>query len=165
MGLAGIVAGDAANDLTAEDQRNASDRRTMTYRTVVFGFLRSRRREPRRLDEKRGVYRDWHHPWLFFLGVSIMLMSVADAFLTLKLLAVGAVEANPVMRGLIDWNTAGFVSLKLLMTGLAILTLVYASRYRLFGRLRVGLIITLFFCIYTTLIFYEIMGLIELGAI
>lgn len=162
MGLAGIVAGDAANDQNANDERRSTDRRQQTWRTVFYGFLRSRRRSSRRELEGAELYTDWHHPWLFFLGVGIMLMSVADAFLTLQLLAKGAFEANPVMRGLIDWNTAGFVSLKLLMTGLALMTLIYASRFRLFGRFRVGVIITLFFCMYSTLICYEILGLIEL---
>lgn len=162
MALAGIVAGDAANDQIANDERRLHDRRNDSWRTVFYGFLKSRRRSSRREIEGKELYSDWHHPWLFFLGVGIMLMSVADAFLTLRLLANGAFEANPVMRGLIDWNTAGFVSLKLLMTGLALLTLVYASRYRLFGRFRVGVIITLFFCMYMTLICYELMGLIEL---
>ncbi len=165
MALAGIVAGNAANDMSAEDPRKVADRRQLTWRTFAMGLAKSRRREVRREEEAESVHSDWHHPWLFFLGVSIMLMSVADAFLTLQLLSKGAIEANPLMRGLLFWDTGIFVAIKLAMTGLAILVLVFASRYRLFGRLRVGLFITFFFCLYLTLIFYELMGFIILADI
>ena len=131
----------------------------MSWRTVFFGFLKSRRRRARRDGERRGVFVDWHHPWLFFLGVGIMLMSVVDAFLTLRLLGFGAIEANPVMRLAMGVDTAWFVTLKVLMTAFAVFVLVYASRYRLFGRMRVGLLITALFCCYAALISYEIVGL------
>ncbi len=157
MALAGIVTGAAANDMSADEVRREGDRRSMSWRTVANGFLRSRRRSARRESEAGQIYQDWHHPWIFFLGVSIMLMSVADAFLTLQLINRGAIEANPFMRSLL-WNTGLFVGLKLLMTAFSIFVLVYASRYKIFGRMRVGLLITGFFCMYLTLITYEILG-------
>ncbi len=163
MALAGIITGVAANDADASDLRCPGERRSMTWRTVAYGFLLSRRRAARRTDDPASIYSDWHHPWLFFLAVGIMLMSAADAFLTLKLLALGAVEANPVMRGLIHTDTTLFVSLKLLMTAGGLFVLIYASHYRLFGRLRVGLLVTAFFCGYLTLISSELMGLMLLA--
>ena len=63
----------------AAERRAATDRRAFGWRTVFFGFLRSRRRSPRRGDEDDVVFLDWHHPWLFFLAVGIMLLSTADA--------------------------------------------------------------------------------------
>ena len=162
MQIAGIVTGGAANDNNATDSRELGDRRQMSWRTVAWGFFRSRRRAFRRGDEARAVYSDWHHPWIFFLGVSIMLMSVTDAFLTLQLIGAGAVEVNPVMRELIEQDTTLFVSIKLAMTALGLFVLVYASRFRMFGKLRVGIIITTFFCAYLTLIAYELIGIMQL---
>ncbi|MEM1261612.1 MAG: DUF5658 family protein [Pseudomonadota bacterium] len=159
MPLAGIVAGDAANDQNAKERRARIDRRQMSWRTVLYGFLRSRRRRSRRDSEHRPLFSDWHHPWLFFLGVGIMIMSVLDAFLTLRLLGFGAIEANPVMRVAIDSDVGAFVAVKLLMTALALFVLIYASRYRLFGRLRVGTMLTALFCAYCALITYELVGL------
>ena len=165
MGFAGIVARDAANDMTASERRANTDRRQMSWRTVFYGFLRSRRRSSRRDAEGRPIYVDWHHPWLFFLGVGIMLMSVLDAFLTLRLIGIGATEANPVMRFFLDSNVGLFVGLKVLMTAAALFVLVYASRYRLFGRMPVGVLVTTLFCLYAALISYEIVGLSVLSGL
>ena len=49
------------------EQRGATDRRTLSWRTFVYGFLRSRRRTHRRAAEVEVLFLDWHHPWLFFL--------------------------------------------------------------------------------------------------
>ncbi len=163
MGLAGIVAGDAANDMNAEERRDSFERRNMSWRTVLYGFLRSRRRSTRRTEEPASLYGDWHHPWLFFLSVGIMLMSAADAFLTLRLLSYGATEANPLMHSLIYLDVSWFVGLKIIMTALSLMVLIYASRYRLFGRVRVGILVTFFFCAYLTLIVYELIGLMLLA--
>jgi len=163
MALVGIVAGSAANDSLASETRSNADRRRMSWRTVAYGFLRSRRHRFRRGADENEIYIDWHHPWLFFLAVGVMLMSVTDAFLTLQSLNLGAIELNPLMDGLITWNTAGFVSLKMLMTAFGLFALIYASRYRLFGRIRVGLFVTMFFCAYLTLTCHHILGFMTLG--
>lgn len=135
----------------------------MSWKTVVFGFLRSRRHTLRRGGDASATYIDWHHPWLFFLAVGVMLMSVSDAFLTLYSLDRGAIEMNPLMDGLINWNTSGFVALKMVMTAFGLFALIYASRYRLFGRIRVGLFVTGFFCAYLVLTCHHLIGLISLS--
>ncbi|MEJ2602185.1 MAG: DUF5658 family protein [Gammaproteobacteria bacterium] len=146
-------------------ERRDVDRRRFGWRTVCYGFLRSRRRTTRRAHDRAHPFSDWHHPWLFFLGVGVMLLSVTDAFFTLQLLDRGAIEMNPVMRVLIDRDTQLFVGTKFLMTGLGLLLLVYTSRVLLFRRVRVGLLITAFFCGYACLICYEYLGLLALGII
>ncbi|MEL7539093.1 MAG: DUF5658 family protein [Pseudomonadota bacterium] len=153
------MAGDAANDGTATERRGRTDRRRMSWRTVAYGFLKSRRRGSRRDGEQEPVYLDWHHPWLFFLAIGIMVMSAADAFLTLRLMGFGATEANPVMAAAMTADVGWFVTLKIAMTAFALFVLIYASRYQLFGRFRVGLLITFMFCAYSALIAYEIVGL------
>ena len=65
----------AAEPRDASDRRAAEPRRAFTWRTVFYGFTRSRRRALRRGEDADVIFLDWHHPWLFFLAVGIMLLS------------------------------------------------------------------------------------------
>jgi len=141
--------------------RSENDRRLFSWRTVFFGFLRSRRRETRREDEVEPTFTDWHHPWLFFLAVGIMLMSVLDAFFTLQLLDLGAIEINPVMASVIGQSASSFAVSKMLLTGIGILALVFLSKSRFFNLVRTGLILTFFFSFYAVLICYEFVNLLN----
>ena len=141
--------------------RVLTDRRSMGWRTVMFGFLRSRRRDTRRHDEGEVLFLDWHHPWLFFLAVGTMLMSVMDAFMTLQLLDRGMVEANPVMAAALGQGTTFFAVSKMLMTGTSILALVFLAKARFLNRFRAGLMLTVFFSVYACLICYEFVVLLR----
>ena len=145
----------------ATDGRDVADRREFGWRTVIFGFLRSRRRNHRRSSEDEPVFIDWHHPWLFFLAVGTMLLSCLDAFFTLRLLDRGAIEVNPVMALAISHGTFAFTASKMLMTGLGILMLVFLSRSKLFNRVRTGLFLTLFFSVYACVVCYQFVLLLR----
>ncbi len=136
------------------------DRRNFGWRTVFFGFLRSRRRDTRRDNEEEPIYTDWHHPWLFFLAVGTMLLSTFDAFMTLQLLQRGAVEINPIMAAVIGHSAFAFAATKIALTGFGILVLVFLSRARFMNRLRTGIILTVFFTFYACLATYEFVLLI-----
>ncbi len=142
------------------DRRAASERRAFTWRTVFFGFMRSRRHAPRRGDEGDVIFLDWHHPWLFFLSVGIMLLSTADAFLTLTLLQNGMIEANPFMASMLGQGGAAFAVSKVVMTGTGILILVFLAKFRFMNRVRTGLFLTFFFSFYCCLVCYEIVHLL-----
>jgi len=141
-------------------QRTATGRRESTWRTIFFGFTRSRRHNLRRDADADLIFLDWHHPWLFFLAVSTMLMSCLDAFMTLQLLDRGMVEANPVMAAILSQGAGAFAVSKMLMTGISILILVYLAKSRFLDRFRTGLLLTVFFAIYACLICYEFVYLI-----
>lgn len=143
--------------------RRSEDRRRFGWRTILNAFFRSRRRVRRRQDDTTHPFIDWHHPWLFFLGVGVMMLSAADAFFTLRLIEGGAVEVNPFMKRLIDTDTFLFVSTKLLVTGVGLMTLVFASQVFVFRRIRVGVLVTAVFCLYACLICYQYIGLMALG--
>ena len=147
-------------DETATDRMD-SDRRDFSWRTVIFGFLRSRRREKRRWTEDEPLFTDWHHPWLFFLGTGIMLLSCFDAFFTLQLLDRGAVEINPVMAAVIGKSTLTFAVTKMLLTSFGILALVFLARSMFMKRIRTGLFLTIFFSCYAVLVCYEFVYLIR----
>ena len=146
---------------TLPDNRDSDDRRDFSWRTVFFGFFRSRRRNTRRGSEAEPLYTDWHHPWLFFLATGIMLLSCMDAFFTLQLIDHGMVEINPVMEMMIVKGTLPFAAVKMLLTGLGILMLVFLSRSRMFNLMRTGLILTVFFSAYACLVCYEFIHLLK----
>ncbi len=145
---------------TFPENRDLADRRKFSWRTIIFGYFRSRRRLTRRGSEGEPLYSDWHHPWLFFLGIGTMLLSSLDAFLTLQLLQRGAIEINPIMAMVIGHSTMLFAVSKMLLTGVGILVLVFMSRARFMNRLRTGLILTAFFSCYACLVCYEFVSLV-----
>lgn len=145
--------------LSGDDRRETLDRRQFSWRTVLYGFARSRRRDSRRDSDAPVVFIDWHHPWLFFLAIGTMLLSCADAFLTLILIENGMFEANPVMAAAMQQGTGLFVASKMALTGTGILSLVYLARTQFLNRIRTGLILTSFFSLYCCLVCYEIVSL------
>jgi hypothetical protein len=150
----------AVTSVASADRREADDRRAFTWRTVFFGFMRSRRHSPRRGDDGDVIFLDWHHPWLFFLAVGIMLLSCADAFLTLTLMQYGMIEANPFMARMLGQGGTAFAVSKVVMTGTSILILVFLAKSRFMNRFRTGLLLTFFFSVYCCLVCYEIVHLL-----
>ena len=145
------------------DKRAKTERRDTSWRTVFFGFTRSRRRTHRRLVDDAVIFLDWHHPWIFFLATGIMLLSCADAFLTLQLIELGMYEANPAMQAVMAQSTSLFTSTKLAMTAFGILILVFLANSRFLNRIRTGLILTVFFSFYACLVCYELVSLFRLS--
>lgn len=146
---------------TAVENRTIADRRSLDWRTVFYGFLRSRRRLHRREEESEVRFIDWHHPWLFFLAVGTMIMSCLDAFMTLQLIERGMVEVNPLMAAVIEQGTAVFAASKLFLTGIGILALVYLAKAQFLNRFRTGLFLTMIFGFYACLVCYEFVFLIQ----
>jgi hypothetical protein len=143
-----------------DTDREATSRRAFSWRTVFYGFTRSRRLTLRRELDAEVIFLDWHHPWLFFLAVATMLLSCLDAFMTLQLLERGMVEANPVMAAVLGHSTFAFAASKMLLTGTSILILVFLAKSRFLNRFRTGLFLTVFFAIYACLVCYEFVHLI-----
>ena len=146
---------------SAVDNRAMDDRRTLGWRTVLYGFLRSRRRVHRRELESEVRFLDWHHPWLFFLAVGTMLMSCLDAFMTLQLIDRGMVEVNPVMAAVMGQGTTAFAASKLFMTGTGVLALVFLAKAQFLNRFRTGLFLTIIFSFYACLVCYEFVFLLK----
>jgi len=142
--------------------RSDVERRCFSWRTVVYGFALSRRHAHRREDDIEVIFLDWHHPWLFFLATGTMLLSCADAFLTLQLLDKGMIEANPVMKAVMSQGAATFTSTKLAMTAFGIFVLVFLAKVQFLNRFRTGLFLTMFFSFYACLVCYELVNLLSL---
>ncbi len=145
-----------------DGKRDETDRRAFSWRTVFYGFMLSRRRKHRRDVDDEVLFMDWHHPWLFFLATGTMLLSCADAFLTLQLINLGMIEVNPVMKAIMDQGTLLFTSTKLAMTGVGILILVFLAKTKFLNRYRTGAFLTVLFSSYACLVCYELVNLLNL---
>ena len=104
--------------------RSGKDRRTKSgfnIRSLLFGGKREKIR--RQVDVRRIFYVDHYSPELFFAIVSILLLCVIDALLTLTLLDRGAQEANPVMAYFLQFGPYTFFAFKYLLTIITIICL------------------------------------------
>ena len=89
------------------------------------------------------------------MSIGILLLSVADAFLTVTLLAGGAVEVNPIMAAVVYQSVALFAAVKMAMTGIGVMLMVMLARYRLMRVLRVDVVMYALLIGYLVLLKYE----------
>lgn len=136
------------------ERRESYDRRRTTLRTFIQGALTPRRRGSRRAGEQ-AHFVDWHEPHLLLLALTILLLSVMDAFLTVTLISVGAHEANPVMAFVLAGFPQLFAAVKMCLTGIGLVVLVAAARWQLFKLIRVSTVMHWFVVAYGALIGYE----------
>ena len=142
---------------SSHERRARVDRRHRVWWSVWYGSFNPRRRSPaRRQGDSRFHALDWHSSHLLAVAIGILLLSVADAFMTLLLLQVGAAEVNPIMAALIYRSVATFTALKMGMTGVGVLLMVSLARYRFMRLLRVEWALYGVLMGYATLIGYEI---------
>ena len=139
---------------TGAERRSGTDRRHLTMRSFLRGGVTPRRRAGRR-DGEHHLPIDWHEPYLLFLSVTILLLSVADAFLTLTLMMDGAREVNPLLAFILRDYPHLFAVVKMGLTGTGVLVLVAVARARLFRVMRVGFVLQGLFVAYVALIAYE----------
>ncbi|HLF09900.1 MAG TPA: DUF5658 family protein [Gammaproteobacteria bacterium] len=137
-----------------QERRERNERRRMTLRTFMQGGLTPRRRGGRRIGEHE-VLVDWHEPHLLFLAVTIVLLNVADAFLTVTLITVGAHEANPFLAYILNDFPQLFAVVKMSLTGVGVVVLVAMARAKVFRLIRVSTLMHWFLIGYAALIAYE----------
>jgi hypothetical protein len=137
------------------ERRDWSDRRLRVWWSVLYGSFNPRRRLPRRLDGSRFHWVDWHATHLLAVAIAILSLSVADALMTVTLLAGGAIEVNPVMAAVIERSPGLFAAFKMGMTGIGVTLMVFLARYRFLGRVRVELVLYAILAIYIGLMGYE----------
>src|ERR1700692_212345 len=141
----------------SDERRARADRRHRVWWSVCYGSFNPRRRAPqRRLDDSRFHSVDWPSSPLLAVAIGILLLSVADAFLTVVLLQGGADEVNPIMAALIYRSVAMFAALKMGMTGMGVVLMVFLARYRFMRLLRVEWVLYGVLTAYVGLIWYEI---------
>ena len=138
-----------------DERRVCTDRRSHTLRALLSGSFTPRRRDMRRHADDRYVTIDWHQSRWLAVAILILLLSCADAFFTLTLLANGAYEANPVMASLLEGSGRWFAFAKIGLTSGGVLLLTVFARARAFGRIPVGGVLYAVLFGYATLVAYE----------
>jgi Domain of unknown function (DUF5658) len=139
------------------ERRNRTDRRRRAFWSVCYGSFNPRRRTPpRRLEDSQFHSLDWYSAHLLAVTIGVLLLSVADAFLTLVLLQSGAAEVNPVMAALVYRDAALFTVLKMALTSVSLILMVFLARYRFMRVLQVTWVLYGVLIVYMTLIAYEI---------
>lgn len=145
------------------DRRRGADRRKHALRSLLIGHVAPRRHGPRRARDGSIISTDWYEPHWMLVAVVILLLSVADAVLTLTLMAHGALEENPVMAALVRDSTGGFAAVKLGLTAGGVLLLMALARVRAFGRLPVGALLYVVLTGYVVLVTYEMRMLLSIA--
>lgn len=130
-------------------------RRRPLWQSLFYGSLKPRRRSGRRTVDLHSPIIDWHGPWLFLSATLILILCAADAFMTLRLLESGAVEANPFMALYVYDDARRFAIIKLALTGTGVLTLVALARFQLFRVMRAAALVHLVLAAYVLLVSYE----------
>lgn len=137
------------------ERRTKIDRRRSVFRSLWHGNFARRRHAPRRSFERHAAVTDWFHPQWLAVALTVLLLSVADAFLTLTLIAHGAIEVNPLMDPLVRGSGHGFAFWKIGLTSVGVVILTLLARLRVWGQ-TVGSILYLALAGYAALVIYEL---------
>jgi len=131
-----------------------SDRRALTLRTLIASGFTPRRRSGRRAGDQ-DLLVDFHEPRLLVPAIALLLLSIADAFLTVTLMTDGAEEANPLLAFVLSEHPRLFAAIKMALTGVGALLLVALARARVFKLVRVSLFLYALVAAYVALVAYE----------
>ena len=145
----------AATSAESTDRRRPHDRRRRTLHALVHGSFSPRRKGARRDGEITLSSVDWHHPQWLAVAIITLLLSTADAVLTLELLQRGAQEANPVMVPFVHGDALLFAAVKIGLTSGGIVMLILLAQTRIFGRLPVAYVLYALLFAYAALVGYE----------
>jgi hypothetical protein len=146
---------DPAVWLRLPPERRRGERRRQVLRALLLGSFHARRRTPRRAGEQALAAVDWHHPQWLATAILIVMLSCADAGLTLALIEQGAYEANPLMRPFVYGSALPFTVVKVALTAGGVVLLTLLASMRLFGRLSAGVLLYVLLLGYGALIAYE----------
>lgn len=139
-------------------RRSGRDRRAKPTSPFSPISLRGSRKTIRRKeDTNTHYYVDLYGRGEGLLFIFILLLSVADAFLTLELISTGMSEFNTVMDYYLRLGPLPFVLVKYLMTAIGLICLLIHKNYPLFrGRVSAKAIMILVALMYCALIVYEL---------
>lgn len=126
---------------TGPERRSGDDRRDYNSSFFKQLFYRGMREAARRAEDRMQIRVFDRYPRSLMIAViTIMSLSLLDAFLTLILISKGATEINPVMNYYLRYGPEVFLLVKYGLTVLSVLLVVIAkepisSRYCLPGKL------------------------------
>jgi hypothetical protein len=147
------------------ERRSGNDRRVRPTSPFTWSSLTGCRSYARRRDD-----RDIHYyvdryglPAVFAFFVTLV-FSLADAFFTMKLIAAGAEELNPVMRYFLQSGPVPFVVAKYVLTAGGLTWLLIHKDYPMFsGRITGKALFMMVPVSYAALLLYEILLLYRIS--
>jgi hypothetical protein len=137
-----------------ERRISETDRRALTWRTFLASGFKPRRRGGRRAGDHAAPV-DFHEPDLLVLATVMLVSSVCDAFLTVRLMAGGAFETNPLLAFVLSEHPRLFALTKMTLTGIGVVLLVALARAKVFKLVRAKLFFQLLVAAYVLLVAYE----------
>jgi hypothetical protein len=150
--LSGPVSINRYNPAIDNDRRSGEDRRKRMTSLSQMMFRGQRKTIRREADHYRLIWVDRYNPTLFFLVLTVVLLSMTDAFLTLFLINKGATEINPIMAYCLSFGPSMFILAKYVLTCISVLVLlvlsnVFILRIRIYTRTIFHYIIGIFSCV------------------
>jgi hypothetical protein len=145
------------------ERRSGRDRRKRSFNFLRRPFSPGRRRMLRRKTDRRRFFLfDYYSPKLFYAMVLVLMLSVADALLTLWLVSVGAEELNPVMAYFLDYGPNIFLLSKYLMTSISVVIVVLFN-YITFQRVKfpIGELLRVFAGCFSAVVIWEAVLLVR----
>ncbi len=134
-------------------ERRTADRRDRPTRPWS-GWLTPRRRARGRRESDRASYVDRYTRRDVVLLLSVFLLNVGDAWMTMLWLSRGGREANPVMDFFLDISPTAFLVQKCIVVGFWLLILLVHKNFRF---ARIGL--------YASLVVYALLTLVHFGIV
>ncbi|MEM5785871.1 MAG: DUF5658 family protein [Syntrophobacteraceae bacterium] len=125
----------------------------------LFGSRKSSRRKE---DQKRFYLVDLYSPFFMALLLFTLLLSMLDAFLTIRLIEDNFEEANPVMAFFLERGPTAFILSKWLLTTAGMTTLLILKNYYLWGKIRTAALMVVFPLLYLMLITYQVVMVLTL---
>ena len=123
-------------------------------RYLLFG----RRNKVRRFDDYHqiGYYPDHYSLRIFSIIISIILLSITDAMLTLHLIRHGASELNPIMEHFLKFGPLPFLVAKYLLTSASVILLLRHKNAHIFGtKIRAKYLFVIILLIYISVVLWE----------
>jgi len=147
------------------ERRNGNDRRNSPTSPVsLFSLSGSRGHIRRKEDRTDHLYVDRYDSISTLAFLCTLLLSVTDAFLTLKLVHAGATELNPVMDFYLRAGPLPFLMAKYLLTSSCLILLLIHKNFRvLAGRMTAWNILLIVLFLYGLLIVYEVDLMLSFG--
>ncbi len=162
FGRANVLRAAQVKSLESMDRRSGFDRRQCVTHPFTILFSPGRRHQNgRRKNDASNIYVDCYTPVLRYICIGILLLSMIDAFFTLRLIDKGGSELNPLMAYLLSINIDSFVFVKFIMTAVSVFILVAHFHFRWLGVVKVSHILYCAFIFYVLLVNYEIMLLLH----
>jgi len=142
--------------LNDTERRSGSERRTHSHITLMYALHGRRSLGRRDIDQAKRFF-DRYEAKFLFVSLSIFVLCGADALFTLSLIDAGiAVEANPIMRWLMEEGIHLFWIGKLAITALSVFILLALKNFHFMRRIKVSYLLYGTLAMYAVLIKYEL---------